>query len=189
MMNSIDFSNPKNVLEAYVHADIRKDLDGMYLTTTGKSYTESTRDVFGDIFSRAVQQEATRRSKNESVQRWEVSNVIISDDIAVAELVIQIENGPKISKKVMELSGFVEDPVTGRAILDPNKKAIIGEEAYKIAREDPTIKPLIYQLNIKLRKENGKWLVKTDTPEYKALVSIIDDGRGMEFTEPYLTNP
>jgi hypothetical protein len=188
-MNFIDFSDPKSVLEIYVQADVNKDLEKMSLTTTGKSYSDSTKTIFGDIFSRVFQQEAAKRRGNKSVQEWKISSVQILNDQAIANLIIQIENGPKISKKVLELTGYVYDPESGRTVFDPKRKIVDDEEAYKIAEKDPSIKSLIYELPIQMHKVNSNWLVKTDTPEYKALVSIIDDGRGMEFTEPYLTNP
>jgi hypothetical protein len=182
-MDSIDFTDPKAVLNNYIEAELNGDLNRIVLTTKGISYSDATKNL-GPIFANELARVA-RETKNVSVQKWQLEDPIISDQAAKVLLRMQVTDGAAIAAKVDELTGFIYDEKLDRVIFDPSRKKYNSEEARKIALADKTIHPIFYHLTMELQKINQKWLVNTKAREALAFISIVENGSGGVESEPF----
>ncbi len=149
-MNS-ELSDPKKVINGYITALIASDFSLMrYYSTAEKA------EAFKDDWMLQAMSKLKNVPRREEDYNWEILSIETESDFANVKMSLISPNEDSIAEKVAELTG----------VYDRSKRVVNSyEEAEKLARKDPSIKPLNHQLKVRLKRIAAGWVVDTNNAE------------------------
>ncbi len=149
-MNS-EFSDPEKVINGYIIALIESDFNKMRYYSTGEEV-----GVFKDDWMLKVMSNLKKTSRKKEDYSWTFKNIQANGIFFTATITLFAPDVNSIAKKMAEVLGY-DDP--------KQKIAKTDEEAEAIAMKDPNIKPLKYEVKVRLQRIATGWVAGTNNVE------------------------
>jgi hypothetical protein len=154
--STMDLSNPEKVVIKYVEANIDADIRIMaYLETGEKDALDST---FGVLSNRIAERIWQNRKLDRNDYSWRNFKKRQDGAKIIVNFTMIIPDDKKILKLAEEYLGEVY--VNGKLELrKPIKPNLSSEEAFEMAKKDPSYAPLEVEVAVTLKKVSENWIV------------------------------
>jgi hypothetical protein len=152
----VDLLSPESVVKSYINATMENDIRMLSLLETGD---EKIFDQTFGVLSGPISERMRRNAIEDKAEYfWEIEGIIYKNKTAEVQIFFRTPDFSKIANRVLQYMGYKK--VEGRLQAgEPIKPGLTTEEARKMARADPDIKPLEYNVIITLEKTANGWIV------------------------------
>ncbi|RIH84392.1 hypothetical protein [Calidithermus roseus] len=163
-----DLSDPVEVADSYVKASILNDLERAVFYWTGdrEAYRKSG---FGRVFP-SLPAIARRNGLPLEDYRWRLGPARVEGGVALVRVELEIIDTTAIAARFEELWGLRPDK-DGRMPDGPPDPNLTEEEAWRLARNDPSVGWDRFEHDLKLNRTEKGWTV--DSENAKRLDDII----------------
>jgi hypothetical protein len=153
----VDLKSEASVVEYYIYAHIDGDIKMMSLLETGSDKIfEETFGILADPVSERIK---NNRKQDRSDFQWIILKIDRKKNLSEVKLRVITPDSDKIVDRAQKYLGYKYNE-EGRLVSgEPIKPGLTFTEAAKMARADPDIKPLEYNVTITLEKTANGWIV------------------------------
>ncbi|RIH84393.1 hypothetical protein [Calidithermus roseus] len=166
-----DLSDPVRVADSYIHALLRKDLVRIayYWTGDPKAYENS----FFGRFTPSVLRAARREALPLENYRWRLGPARVEGGVALVRVELEIIDTTAIAARYEELRGLRPDK-DGRMPDGPPDPNLTVEEAWRLARNDPSVGWDRFEHDLRLNRTGKGWLIDMEADD--RLITILYRG-------------
>lgn len=166
-----DLSDPVRVADSYIHALLRKDLVRIAYYWTGD--LEAYENSFFGRFTPSVLRAARREALPLENYRWRLGPARVEGGVALVRVELEIIDTTAIAARFEELWGLRPDK-DGRMPDGPPDPDLTEEEAWRLARNDPSVGWDRFEHDLRLNRTEKGWLIDMEADD--RLVTILYRG-------------